>query len=300
MDNLNFFITKKKIDYNKKLKYLITIPCVNREERNAINVIDRTFLSFEKSGLFNSDIEITIMLFESGSVDKSYLDFIETYREMYRDKKIIIINSDKNLNGISNTLRMFYYINKLPQKYDFIIWMDDDIFVSKNFIKNADIWIKNYANFSIFSSLYVPYRSAIIKNRRYVRLSNIHEFYGTCCTIFKPELAKYVIPYWYDDHFEKFNYNPDTRFRDSIRKSFPKIHKIFVSYPSLVEHMNIGSSIKLQKVVNNGHKALFFIGEDIDIELYLNDLINDVKNPSNNLIQDKEDNEELNHQNSLK
>jgi uncharacterized protein YdaU (DUF1376 family) len=49
MFSLNYFITNQKIPYDKKLKYLITIPCVNREERNAINVIERTFQSFEKS-----------------------------------------------------------------------------------------------------------------------------------------------------------------------------------------------------------------------------------------------------------
>jgi len=276
MDKLNFFITKQKIDYDIKLKYLITIPCVNREERNAINVIDRTFLSFEKSGLFNSDIELTIMLFESGSIDKSYLDFIETYREMYcnnTNKKIIIINSNKELNGISNTLRMFYHINNLPKKYyNFIIWMDDDVYVSKNFIKNADIWIKNYANFSIFSSLYVPYNSFPIKNRKYVKLANLPGFYGTCCTIFKPKLSKYVIPNWYNQHYEKFSYNPDTRFRDNVRKQFPMALRICVSSPSLVQHMNIGSAIKLKKQVKQGHKCNNFIGEDNDPLLYINDV----------------------------
>jgi hypothetical protein len=133
-------------------------------------------------------------------------------------------------------------------------------------------WIKNYANFSIFSSLYVPYPSYEIKNRKYIKLADLPGFYGTCCTIFKPELSKYVIPTWFDSHFERFEYNPDTRFRDSIRMKFPNAKRICVSYPSFVQHMNIGSAIKQKQKVNKGHKTNNFIGEDNDPELYINDI----------------------------
>ena len=106
MQNLKYFITKQKIPYPKPLKYLITIPCVNREERNAINVIDKTFESFEESGMFADDnnIEFTILLFESGSNDVSYLDPILKY------KNVKAIYSDKPLNGVSNTFKMFFYL----------------------------------------------------------------------------------------------------------------------------------------------------------------------------------------------
>jgi hypothetical protein len=258
MNNLNYFISKKKID--KPLKYLITIPCVNRLERNAINVIEKTFEGFENSGLFNSNIQFTIYLFESGSKDTTYLNSI---KEKYPN--IIIEYSSIPLNGVSNTLKMFFFLTKLPPNtFDFVLWMDDDIYVCKNFIENADRWIKNYANFSIFSSLYVPYESSIIPNQKDVRLSDIRGFYGTCCTVFKPQLAKFVINNWYNPHFERFNYNPDTRFRDSVIGKFPMAKKICVSYPSLVDHMNIGSAIKQNKLINKDHKAKLFIGVNND------------------------------------
>jgi hypothetical protein len=264
-NKINNFITKIPIDNNVKLRYLITIPCVNREERNAINIIDQTFENFEKSGLFSSDIDVSILLFESGSNDKSYLNFLEKYN----NEKIKVINSNIKLDGNSNTLRMFYSISRIPPNtYDFIIWMDDDIFVCNNFIKNADIWIKKYANYSLFSSLYVPYDSYHVPNRKFLHLSDLPGFYGTCCTIFKPQLAKYVLPHWYNEHFNKFNYNPDTRFRDSLRKEFPNAKKICVSFPSFVDHMNIGSAIKMKKDVKIGHKAKYFIGSDKDPMVY--------------------------------
>lgn len=260
---LKQFITNKSVPIETNLKYLITIPCVNREERNAINVIDKTFESFEKSGLFETNIFVHIVLFESGSHDCSYLHFLEKYKEKYPSIIIQVIYSKYPLNGISNTLKMFKFISVLPNNlYDFILWMDDDVFVCKNFIKNADIWIKNYANYSLFSSLYVPYPSFTINNKKNIKLANLHGFYGTCCVIFKPLLSKYVIPYWYDEHFEKFSYNPDTRFRDALRKTFPRCTKICVSEPSLVQHMNIGSAIKQKKKVNQGHKCNNFMDND--------------------------------------
>ena len=289
MKNLNYFITKKKIPSNTRLRYLITIPCVNREERNAINVIDKTFEIFDNSGLFNSNIDISILLFESGSNNTNYLKCIDTYKIKYPSTMINIIYSNKSLNGISNTFKMFFYIKKLPlHLFDFIIWMDDDIYVCKNFIKNADAWIKNYANYSLFSSLYVPYNTFLIKDKKDVQMANLPGFYGTCCTIFKPRLANFVIPFWYDSHFEEFNYNPDTRFRDSVRKYFPSVKRICVSFPSLVEHMNIGSAIKEKKDVKIGHKAKFFIGIDNDPKFYNDDNIFGIsEQKSNNKLNDE-------------
>ena len=261
---MNKIITNNVIPFEKELQYLIIIPCVNREERNAIQIIDKTFEGFESSGLFSSKIKFHIMLFESGSNDVSYLQSLQIYKEKYPNK-INIIYSKSKLNGNTNTYRMFDYIYKLPNRnqIDFIIWMDDDVFVCKNFIENADAWIKKYANFSLFSSLYVPYKSfPVKKDHPYIHHAKLPGFYGTCCTIFKPNLSKYVIPNWYNPHFERFKYNPDTRFRDSVLKNFPNCRKMLVSYPSLVQHMNIGSAIKMKKKVYKGHKTLNFIGEE--------------------------------------
>jgi len=269
----NYFITNKSIPYKTKVNYLITIPCVNREERNAVNIIDKTFKVFEDAGLLEDSESYTlkIILFESGSNDLSYLNCLKPYIEKYKDK-IQIIYGNQKLNGVTNTFRMFQTIHSFnKQKIDFVIWMDDDILVCKNFMKNADTWIKNYANFSLFSSLYVPYDSYFINGRKYVNSANLPGFYGTCCTVFKPKLAEYVIPYWFDEHFERFSYNPDTRFRDSLRKTFSN-KKILVSFPSLVEHLNIGSAILQNKDINKGHKAKLFVGVEKDPELYIKDV----------------------------
>ena len=111
-------ISEKVISQNTILKYLIVIPCVNREERNAINVIDKTFESFEKSGLFESDISVDILLFESGSINTNYLKFIEKYKT----KSINVIYSKFKLNGNSNTYRMF--ITLASNKYSIYIKED--------------------------------------------------------------------------------------------------------------------------------------------------------------------------------
>lgn len=265
---MNKIVTNKVISHEKNLKYLIVIPCVNRQERKAINVIDETFIGFEKSGMFESNIDFKIILFESGSYDKSYLDFIKDYQEKYPNK-IVIIYSDLRLDGNGNTYKMFMYLNKIPKNdLDFIIWMDDDVFVCKKFIENADAWIKKYANFSMFSSLYVPYESRPIKNFNNIRHARVQDFIGTCCTIFKPEVIQYPLAQWFHKHHQLFDFNPDVRFRESIRKYFFHINKMCVSYPSLVQHMNIGSSIYKNKQKNKGHMCKNFIGEDIDPKFY--------------------------------
>ena len=46
-----------------------------------------------------------------------------------------------------------------------------------------------------------------------------------------------------------------------------------LTQPPNFEKMPQPNSIKGKKIVNNGHKALYFIGEDKDPELYINDLI---------------------------
>lgn len=265
---MNNIITNKIIKKEEQLKYYIVIPCVNREERNAINIIDKTFEGFEKSGMFESNINLKILLFDSGSVDISYLNFIKEYQDKYPNK-INIIYSNLKLNGNTNTFRMFLYLSKIKiSEVDFFIWMDDDVFVCKNFILNADAWIKNFANFSLFSSLYVPYKSFKINKFMNIRHSRLRWFYGTCCTIFKPEIIKYPLREWFNRHHEISNFNPDVRFRESIRKHFFKVDKICVSYPSLVQHMNIGSSIYKNKSKNIGHKTDNFISEEIDPKFY--------------------------------
>ena len=40
--------------------------------------------------MFESLIDFKILLFESGSVDRSYLDFIKVYQEKYPEKIFII------------------------------------------------------------------------------------------------------------------------------------------------------------------------------------------------------------------
>ena len=79
--------------------------------------------------MFESTIDFKILLFESGSYDKSYLDFLKEYQEKYPNK-IEIIYSDLKLNGNGNTFKMFMFLNKIPKNnVDFIIWMDDDVFL---------------------------------------------------------------------------------------------------------------------------------------------------------------------------
>ena len=285
------------------MKYLITIPCVNRAERGATNVLERTFESFKKSGMFESKINFKIVLLESGSKDTSYLDFLQKYRDTY-NTDIEIHYSNQVLDGTTNTFRMFVYIKKVIDYVNYVLWMDDDVFVCKNFIENAHLWIKKYAKNLPFTSLYAPYRTNLDNKHRFRHNALIGSFFGTCCTVLRPYVADAILKYWFLPYFDEYNYNPDRRFRDCIMKEYPWYKTFFLSFPSLVQHMNIGSTIRKNKN-SRGHEALYFYGEHVDpnyIELiYKNKFIeeNNTNQEQNNTNQSNEINIDTNEEKEL-
>lgn len=273
------------------MKYIITIPCVNRAERGASNVLHRTFESFEKSGMFESKINFKIVLLESGSKDTSYLDFLQIYKEKY-NTDIEVHYSDRVLNGTTNTFRMFVYIKKIMNNVDYVLWMDDDVFACKNFIENADLWIRKYAKNLPFTSLYAPYRTNVDYNIRFRHYAPIGGFFGTCCTVLRPYVADAILKHWFMPYFDQYNYNPDRRFRDCIMKEYPWYKIFFLSFPSLVQHMNIGSTIR-KNPNSRGHEALYFYGEHVDPNykelIYKNKNIEEVSVENKELITQPEE-----------
>ncbi len=271
--DLSKIYSRKIINYEEKLKYLFVMPCVNRLERNAIQVIDKTFENFEKNKLFDNleNVEWKFLLLESGSKDIRYLDSILPYIQKYLNQ-INIIYSQTPLDGPKNIYRIFDIASKLKEsEYDFIIWMDDDIVVCENFLKNCDYWIRNYMNFTLFGSLYSPYHSFDVPklNSSICKQSYIRSYHGSCCTIFKPRLAKYILPLFFKPQMLRNVVEPDLRFRESIMKFFPQIQFFLVSYPSLVYHLNIGSAIYGHSNVKKGHQCREFIGTSNDPKWYL-------------------------------
>lgn len=277
--DLKKIYTGQKIDNNQKLKYLFVMPCVNRLERNAIQVIHKTFENFEKNGLFDCtipNVDWDFILLESGSTDTNYLDSISSYLYKYGDR-ITIIHSSTPLDGPRNILRLFEISHNISIKnaeaIDYIIWMDDDILVCENFLKNCDTWVRNYMNFTLFGSLYSPYHSFPINQNSSpgsnVKKSYIRSYHGSCCTIFKPCLAKYIIPCWFKTNLLRNVVEPDLRFRESLMKYFPNIQFFLVSYPSLVYHLNVGSAIYGHKQIKKGHQCREFIGVQNDPKWYI-------------------------------
>ncbi len=257
----------RRIGEDEICTYTVMIPCVNRTERGAINVIDKTFDNFEENGYFDEiqNVNIQFYLLESGSKDLSYLAALKPYLDKYPNK-IKLVLSKEPLDGPKNILRIFQIVNKYV--YDpnhFIIWMDDDILICKNFLKNCDHWIREYMNYTLFGSLYSPYHS-FDNNPNFFncKKSYIRSYHGSCCTIFKPILAKYIIPLWFKTNMLRNVTEPDLRYRESIMKFFPHIQFFLVSYPSLVEHLNIGSAIYQHKQIKKGHHARIFMGIDKD------------------------------------
>ena len=250
------------------MRYLICIPCVNRlEKANVPNVIHMTFKCFEQGGIFQSKIPFDIYLFESGSTDISYLDFISQYQEKYPHIQIKIITHPSPLDGFTNTHRMFVHlqqeINQKEFHYDYVVWMDDDIVVCKRFMENLHGWMISYGKLSIFTSLYVCYPSFPTKLSHRVHYSYIHNYYGSCCTIMKPNLIQYAIPVF----FQKVG-KPDSKFRRSIEHFFPQNNTILVPSVSMVQHLNVGSVNHKDNKGYKGHRSHNFIGMMKDPKFY--------------------------------
>ncbi len=251
-----------------RTKYLIAIPCVNRSEKGVPNVIHITFRSFEDGGLFRSKVPFDIFLFESGSQSIDYLDFINEYRTKYPNVKINIITNDFPLDGYTNTHRMFLHFNKMIQdetmkEYNYVMWMDDDILVCKRFLENTDGWMRKFGHKSIFTSLYVCYPSFPAKIHPSVNYSYIHNYYGSCCTIFAPFLSKCVPQYFFS-----MVGKPDSKFRRCVEKFFPRQTTILVPKVSFVQHLNAGS-VNHAGTKYGGHWSHNFIGVNKDPKYWM-------------------------------
>jgi len=244
-------------------KYLICITCVNRAEKGIKNVIQYTFQSLKDGGVFQSKIPFDIILFESGSKDLSYLDFIEEYKTNYPHIQFTILENSFPLDGFTNTHRMFLHLTKLESDYKYVIWMDDDILVCKKFMENLHGWMRKFGHKSIFTSLYVCYPSFSTKIHPSVHYSYIYNYYGSCCTIFQPQLAKFVTPLF----FQKVG-KPDSKFRRSIEHFFPKQNTILVPKYSMVQHLNAGS-VNHAGTQYKGHRSHNFVGIKNDPKYYL-------------------------------
>ncbi len=86
--DLQKIYTLRRIGEDELCTYTVMIPCVNRTERGAINVIDKTFDNFEENGYFDEipNVNIQFYLLESGSKDLSYLAALKPYLDKYPNK----------------------------------------------------------------------------------------------------------------------------------------------------------------------------------------------------------------------
>jgi hypothetical protein len=250
------------------MRYLICIPCVNREEKaNVKNVLHITFRSLEEGGVFQQKkIPFDIFLFESGSKNLEYLQFLEEYRQKYPHIQIKVLEHPTPLDGYTNTHRMFLHLTQFDKEdrtYDYVIWMDDDILVCKKFMENVDGWMRKFGHKSIFTSLYVCYPSFPSKIHPSVYYSHIFNYYGSCCTIFRPQLAK-AVPHLF---FQKVG-KPDSKFRRCIEHFFPNHPTILVPKVSFVQHLNAGS-VNHAGTDYKGHRSHNFVGVKRDPKYWI-------------------------------
>lgn len=236
-------------------KYIMAMTVCNRLEKNGTPTLDLTIDSLKKSGLWQSKIDFTLVLHDSGSVDTSYLDKYESL------PNVLVVKSKEKAGILKNAVLMLKYICKNLQA-DYILYIEDDILFCKNWIENLDHWTRSYIRPADWCfSFYCPYEhlSPFGLNIFNWRLDS---FYGTqCFGVPFDKLASLT------DFFEKKNKEGYERGNDMFLSEWIRIssrkESIKTSYPSIVQHMAIGSTLD-----SYAHKSPSFLGEDIDPKFY--------------------------------
>lgn len=241
------------------MKYTIVMETCNREEKGrGTNLLAETIQSLVKSGLWGSTIDFHLVIHDSGSKDKS---FLEPFKNL--EKTTVVSCENKELN-LRNVQYAFTYVLK-NHPCDYVINLEDDVIFCKNWIENIDGWIKKYVNDKdIFFSFFTPYNIASYLGNKKIQIwreYKIESFYGNQCLGFPYNQLENAIEVL--SNVKTVGFNADIMFQRWLKK-YGKKPTIKSSHPCLVQHRNLNTTMSHQTTV----LSYSFLGEDIDPELY--------------------------------
>lgn len=240
-------------------------------ENNKHNVIPPenyfhiTMESLKKSGLFESDINYELHLFDGGSLN---LDYLNEYKEW---KNVFIHPTDKYITRNENWIRALKYSENVNCNY--VIGLEDDLKFCKNWIESIHKFTsenKKLIDNNPMTMFYCPYQEIERKynNKKLYWLQPYKKFYGTQCIMFTKQRAIHCanhIEHAILNHKDyKFNFRSkissgmftqafDMWLQEWGQSEFPK--KYFVaSAPSFVQHIGEKGHCK--------YHTSFFLGED--------------------------------------
>jgi len=161
------------------MKFITTIITSNRCPDE--NYIMNTIKSLEKENILN---ETEVNVFDSGSEDVSYLDFL-------KNKNIIVHTHNIKLNLNENRIRAFETVEK--HDGDYIIFLEDDIELCDEFLFKVKKFIKKYdVGFWDFCTPYDEIVHRFNDGFDYWDCP-IEKFYGTQCIVIKKDIIPEII-----------------------------------------------------------------------------------------------------------
>lgn len=243
-------------------KYLILIETSNRADVGKGNLLLETITSLMNSGLWESEIDFHLLIHDSGSVDRTFMNFARIL------PRTTIVSCKERQNRLGNAYYSFKYARD-NFLFDYLIHLEDDIIFCKNWMQNVDAWIKKHVNENdLIFSFFTPYNhTKILYDLGYDIWDEykIGDFYGLqCIGIVREEMYNIIAALKAKIERGKVS-GADIAMLDwfqSIGRS--KDTFIKASCPCLVQHRN------LHTLMTHGNQVLSysFLGEEVDPGIY--------------------------------
>jgi hypothetical protein len=233
------------------MKINLAMISIDRSEAGE-NYFDRTMMSFDRSGLWQSRTPFEFHVYDGGSRDQSYLAH-------WKDKITYVHDSWFRMPAKTNFGRAM--LGAANYDCDWVLMCEDDIGVCKGFLDGVTAFIERWADVRYrVITFYTPYRE-IKESYGNVRAPYwdypVKDFYGTQCLAMRQIDAMMAGAYILAD--TKYSAGAyDLILKEWHQTHYPDYPDMQATVPCFVEHMG------KESVINPGryHTSGLFLGEE--------------------------------------
>ena len=240
------------------MKIVLAMITINRmefdltdEKRSGKNYINQTMQSLDRSGLWGSSTPYELHVYDGGSKDLSFIE------PQWRNR-MQLHTIDKKILPRENCGRAI--IDATNYGGDWIMFLEDDIAVCKDFLDAAASWIERNVNEQHrVLTFYTPYREVQEAVLRGVELWHypVLAFYGTQAIAIRTSDAQSCGDHIHDD----VEYSPqsyDLSLKRWHMNNYPDHGHFLATAPCFVQHTGEDSALNPGRF----HACQSFIGED--------------------------------------
>lgn len=249
------------------LKYYCSIITFNRKENfsNLPDYLDMTITSLKKSGFFESTIDATLFLNDSGPKEKSHIIKYENnpkiqcfYLEQFPKFEVHVGYSE--IVKKANYNAFLALERSLDYDYEWFIFMEDDLEFCNRFIESVDLYIQDWITSSDrLISFYTPYEQveACYKQKVHAWKYRVGDFYGAQCFAIRKVDVGYLL-----NHLKKlfipnspWGLAVDINLKHWLWDNYPAYNFFVASVPSFVQHKGNMSSLSSHQHVAQSYKG---------------------------------------------